>query len=116
VVKAKVKFNYMAHLKKLEGLIEKHFRTVKSPKEYAQMMHVSEKHLNRICKVTLNKTVTEMIVDRILLESKKLMVYSDHNISEIVHELGYEDNSYFSRLFKKKLNQTPVEFMNQHRR
>jgi AraC family transcriptional activator of pobA len=107
--------NYLTRLKKLEGLIDKNFRIIKSPEEYAQMMNVSEKHLNRICKTCLNKTVSEVITDRIILEAKRMLVYSKNNISEITKELGYENNSYFSRLFKKKTGKTPLEFMNKFR-
>jgi AraC family transcriptional regulator, transcriptional activator of pobA len=107
--------NYLTRLKKLEGLIDKNFRIIKSPEKYAQMMNVSEKHLNRICKTCLNKTVSKVITDRIILEAKRMLVYSKNNISEIIKELGYENNSYFSRLFKKNTGKTPLEFMNKFR-
>src|ERR1700722_7057867 len=107
--------NYLARLKKLEGLIDKNFRIIKSPKKYALMMNVSEKHLNRTCKTCLNKTVSKVIMDRIILESKRMLVYSKNNISEITKELGYENNSYFSRLFKKRTGKTPLEFMKKFR-
>jgi AraC family transcriptional regulator, transcriptional activator of pobA len=107
--------NYLSRIQGLESLIDEHFRKTKSPKEYAQMMNMSEKHLNRICKISLNKTLSEIIMDRVILESKRMLVYSKSNISEIANELGYTDNSYFSRLFKKKTGQAPLEFINQFR-
>ena len=106
---------YLTRLKKLEDLIDKNFRVIKSPEKYALMMNVSEKHLNRTCKTCLNKTVSEVITDRIILEAKRMLVYSKKDISEITKELGYEDNSYFSRLFKKKTGKTPLEFINEFR-
>jgi len=103
---------YLSKLQELEKLIDINFKTAKYPKLYAEMMHISVKHLTRICKTCINKTVSEIISDRIILEAKRMMAFSKNNISEIIYELGYEDNSYFSRLFKKKTGKTPSDFMN----
>lgn len=108
--------NYLAKVSQLEGLIEKNFKTIKSPKEYAGMMHISEKHLNRVCKISLNKTASDLINDRIILEAKRMLVFSTNSVSEIIDELGYTDNSYFFRFFKKKTSQTPIEFKNKFKK
>jgi AraC family transcriptional regulator, transcriptional activator of pobA len=104
--------SFLARLQELENLIDNNFKTTKYPRLYAMMMHVSVKHLNRICKTCIDKTLSELITDRIILEAKRMMAFSKNNISEIIYELGYEDNAYFSRLFKKKTGKTPSEFMN----
>ena len=75
-------------------------------------MNLSEKHLNRMSKDCLNKTTTQLIAERIMLESKRLLIHSKQNISEIAAELGYENNSYFSRFFKKHSDKTPIQFLN----
>ena len=103
--------SYLARLQQLEELIDNHFRTDKYPKSYAEMMHISVKHLNRICKTCINKTVSELISDRIILEAKRMMAFSKNNIAEITDDLGYIDNSYFARLFKKKTGKTPSDFI-----
>lgn len=110
-VKNHQNLNYLTQLQKLTQLIDLHFRSIKSPKAYAEMMHMSEKHLNRICKTTINQTVSEIITERIILEAKRLIRFSHHNISEIIDVLGYEDPSYFSRIFKKHTGKTPLAFM-----
>ena len=76
------------------------------------MMFISEKHLNRICKECLNKTTSDLIMDRIMLEAKRMLVHSTKSVPEIAEQLGYLDSSYFSRLFKKKCGKTPIEFAN----
>lgn len=106
---------YLTKIRALENLIDQHFKTKKYPSEYANLMNLSEKHLNRISKNCLNKTTTELIAERIILEAKRLLIHSKQTISEIANELGYEDNSYFSRFFKKHAEQTPVQFLNSHR-
>ena len=104
--------HYLIRIRVLEQLIDQHFKSKKYPHEYAAQMYLSEKHLNRMSKHCLNKTTTELIAERIILEAKRLLIYSKKNVSEIAAELGYENNSYFSRFFKKHSNQTPIQFLN----
>ena len=108
--------NYLGKVRRLEELIDANFRTAKLPGEYAEMMNISDKHLNRMSKEILNKTISDLIFDRIILEAKRLLLFSTSSISEISLELGYVDSSYFSRLFKKKTGSTPLEFLNKYRR
>jgi AraC family transcriptional activator of pobA len=115
-LRARQNENFLTRLRKLQNLIEKNFKTVKYPKQYAQMMNMSQKHLNRICKACLNKTTSEIIADRIIVEAKRMLVFSKYSVSQISAELGYTDNSYFYRLFKKKAGQTPSEFMDKFRK
>jgi AraC-like DNA-binding protein len=106
--------NYLGKVKKLEELIDWNFKTKKYPYEYAQLMNVSEKHLNRMSKSCLNKTTSDLIAERVVLEAKRILIHSKASVAEVAEELGYEDNSYFSRFFKKQTGQTPVEFMKQY--
>jgi len=105
------KHDYLLRIEKLESLIDIHYKKIRSPGQYAKMMFMSNKHLNRICKEVLNKTTSDLIMDRLLLEAKRLLVHSSHPVSEIAEELGFFDVSYFSRLFKRKCGKTPVEFI-----
>jgi len=102
--------NYLSKVRKLEDLIDVNFRKIKSPSEYARKMFISEKHLNRMCKECLNKTTSDLIVDRVMLEAKRQLIYTSDTVAEIAEQMGYDDQSYFARLFKKKCGKTPVEF------
>ena len=101
-------YNYKIH--QLEQLLEQHYKTEKSPSFYADSMNITLKHLNRICKEILNQTVTEIITNRVILETKRLLVNPIKSVNQIADELGFEDYSYFTRLFKKKTGITPSEF------
>lgn len=103
--------NYLDKVRKLEELIDKNYRTKKYPYEYAELMNVSEKHLNRMSKSCLNKTTSDLIAERIVLEAKRILIHAGSSVSQVAFELGYDDNSYFSRFFKKQTGQTPREFM-----
>lgn len=106
----------LAQVRKFEMLIATNYKSVKFPKDYAGMMFISEKHLNRISKATLNKTSSELISDRIILEAKRMLMYGTESVSQIADELGYNENAYFFRMFKKKAGQTPLEFLKKFRK
>ena len=102
---------YLLKLRKLEQFVDLNFKTKKYPREYADLMHISEKHLNRICKECLNKTTSEIIAERIIIEAKRLLIHKRHNVSEIADLLGFNDNSYFTRFFKNNCGETPILFL-----
>lgn len=105
---------YLLKLRKLEQFIDIYYKTKKYPHEYANLMNISEKHLNRICKECLNKTTTELIAERVIIEAKRLLIHKKYNVSEIASLLGFEDNSYFARFFKKNCGETPIHFLKKY--
>lgn len=108
------KQTYLPKLHRFEELIEEHFYNMKKVSDYAELLNITEKHLNRISKDCLNKTCTQLITDRIILEAKRLLIQNKLNVSQIAYKLGYTDNSYFTRLFKKHSGETPLAFLNRY--
>jgi AraC family transcriptional activator of pobA len=105
--------SYNHKIGQFEKLLEHYFKTEKSPSFYASEMNMTLKHLNRICKNTLNETVTEIITKRIILEAKRLLTDRSKSVSQIADGLGYENYPYFGKLFKKHAGLSPGEFRNQ---
>jgi AraC-like DNA-binding protein len=97
-------------------LLTENMRILKSPSAYAAKMNVSESYLNEALKKTTGFSVSYWITEEVILEAKRLLYYSDLNVKEIAHNLGYEDHAYFSRLFKKSTNATPLSFRVQYRK
>jgi AraC-like DNA-binding protein len=95
----------------LELLIENNYRSEKKPEFYASKLSVSIKHLNKIVKTTIGKSTSELIQERIILETKRMLVHGRYTIQEIAFELGFEDPSYFARFFKKKCKISPSDFV-----
>lgn len=91
-------------------LVNSKFSELKTPKEFAQMLNITPNYLNALCKDIYNKTVTEVIQERIILESKRLLAHSGLSVSEISYKLGFKDNSYFGRYFKKVVGIPPEKF------
>ncbi len=97
-------------IRKLLDLVDRHFKSKKFPKQYAGFLNLSTRSLNRICQETLGKSTNDLIIDRILLEAKRMLIHTDLPVSFVSEELGYEDSSYFIRLFKKKCGVSPKQF------
>lgn len=101
---------YIETLRSLEKEIEHSYLLEKSANFYAKKLNISSKHLNRIVKATVDKTTTELISERVLLEAKRLIVHSNNSLSTIAEILGFEDYAYFSKVFKSKTKITPLGF------
>lgn len=97
-------------LKNFQKMIELHFREKKLTRDYAAMLFVTPNHLNALSKQVTGKPAGELIRDRIILEAKRLLVNAGMSIAELATELGFEDNSYFTKFFRKYTGQTPESF------
>ncbi|MCP9768578.1 helix-turn-helix domain-containing protein [Lacihabitans sp. LS3-19] len=100
----------LSKIRQFESLIETKHSKLKSVREYASIMNMTPNYLNAICSNTLGKTAGEMIRERIILEAKRLLIHTPLSICEMGYNLGYEDCSYFIRVFKKAVGQTPEQF------
>lgn len=102
--------SYHQRLESFDVILENYYKTEKSPSFYASELNITLKHLNRICKHVLNKTVTMLIAEKIVIESKRMLTFSDRAVGDIAQELGFENYSYFSKIFKKYTKTTPSKF------
>lgn len=105
VAKASVKEPFI--LQKLKDAIEAHYRTKHSASDYAEMLNITPKALAKITKAYFQKTLTDLISDRIVIEAKRELYLSAKSIKEIAYELGFDDEFYFSRFFKKRADISP---------
>lgn len=96
--------------KNFKHLLESHFTENRGTGFYAGLLHISERHLNRVLKETISKTATDMIRGRSMLEARRLLCFTKMNISEIAWSLGYQDQSYFTKRFKMESGQTPQAY------
>lgn len=92
------------------------FRTVKSPSAYAAALNISPSYLNEAVKKTTGSPVSYWIHQEILLEAKRMLFYTDHTVKEIAHNLGYDDHTYFIRIFSKTEGMAPLQFRHRHRK
>jgi AraC-like DNA-binding protein len=97
-------------------LLVDNVRQVKGPSAYASKLNVSESYLNEALKKVTGFSVSYWIQQEVMLEAKRLLYYSQMNVKEIAHVLGYSDHTYFSRLFKKAEGTTPLLFRADYRK
>ncbi|MBL85271.1 MAG: AraC family transcriptional regulator [Winogradskyella sp.] len=96
-------------LRAFNVLVEQHFKEEHSVSFYAEKLFKSPKTLsNNFAK--LNRSPLQIIHQRIVLEAKRLLTYTDKSAKEIAYEIGFDDASHLSRLFKKYTSQSPSEF------
>jgi len=94
-------------LQKLKNYLEQHYKTKHAVSNYADMLNISPKALSKISKTHFNKTITKLIAERIVIEAKRELYLTNKTIKEIAYELGYNDESYFSRFFKINAEVSP---------
>lgn len=99
-------------LQTLKNAIEQHYKTKHSASDYASLLNISPKALAKITKTHFNKTLTDLIAERIVIEAKRELYLTNKTVKEIAYELGYEDEYYFSRFFKTNADVSPQLFRN----
>jgi AraC family transcriptional activator of pobA len=97
-------------------LLEQNFRRSEGVDFYAEKLFMSTRNLNIICHNALQRSLSEIIEIRKLIEAKNLLTNTDKTVAEIGFEIGYQDKAYFTNVFKKKAGQTPTEFRDEMRR
>jgi AraC family transcriptional regulator, transcriptional activator of pobA len=82
---------------------------------FADKLHITTSHLNDCVKATIGLSVTQFLQQAMLLEAKRSLYYTNADVKKISFDLGFEDHTYFSRLFKKLTKETPLAFRNKFR-
>lgn len=88
-------------------LVETHFKKYHTVQEYAKLMHFTPKNLAKIVSKYQDKTPHQIIQERILLEAKRMLFYSEKPIKDISYELGFMDLASFDRFFKRHIGLSP---------
>lgn len=97
----------------LRKIIEENFIQNKEASYYASILGITPKRLNELVKKHTGRTISSLIHERIITESKRLLSFSPQSVKEISYALGYDDPAYFNRFFKKQTGKTPVEYRQQ---
>lgn len=90
--------------------IDENFKEHQHALFYSKLLSVSVRRMNELTTATLARTVTMLIQERIMLEAKREIILGRMSMKEIAFMLGYIDNAYFSRVFKKSTGISPSEF------
>ena len=87
--------------------IETNYKEKHTPKDYSEILNISSSVLSKLVKEYFNKTLTKLITERIIVEAKRELYLTSKTIKEVSFLLGYDDEYYFSRFFKKQVGVSP---------
>jgi len=100
-------------LQSLKEAIDEHFRTRRSPSDYAILLGINKRKLSHLTKKYLRRTLTELVAERIIMEARRELFLTRKPIREIAASLGFHDEFYFSRFFKNMMDVSPSTFRRQ---
>lgn len=95
---------------RLKQLLRKHLHEFHNAKDYADMLSVSYRYLNDICKENSNQTIKSFIDNWLMLETKRLITENKYSLQEIAFKMGFQEPSNFIRFFKKHTGESPGQF------
>jgi len=100
-------------LRKFSKLVEQHYKTHHTVADYAEMLFLTPKNLSKKIGLLSKDTPNDIIKNRIILESKRLLAHTALTVKEIAFSLNYEDDAYFVRFFTKNTGISPLSFRKQ---
>ena len=103
-------------LKNFQAKINSCFRELHEVREYASRMHISAGHLSELVKIQSGKPAIKHIHERIILEAQRLLFHTENSLKEIAYDLGFVDDSYFNRFFKRETGKTPAGYRSSARK
>jgi AraC family transcriptional activator of pobA len=99
--------------RRFEALLEEHHLKRWSVAEYADALSVTPTHLNRITRAATGDTASHLILNRLIREARRNLVYTNLPVSTIAYALGFEDPAYFSRVYASATGLSPSAFREQ---
>ncbi|KGK31167.1 AraC family transcriptional regulator [Cellulophaga sp. E6(2014)] len=97
-------------IRKFNVLVDTHYKTKRKVADYADLLFKSPKTLSNLFAKYNQKSPQQIILERITLEAKRLMQYTDKQNQEIAFELGFNDSAHFSSFFKKMTSISPTQY------
>lgn len=95
------------YLHRFEALLEQHFREHWTVSDYADALSITPTHLTRLTRSATGHAASHLILDRIVREARRNLVYTNLPISTVAYALGFDDPAYFSRLFSTATGLSP---------
>ena len=94
---------------KFKKLLNEHYKEHRTVQYYAEKLVINPKKLNSITKKHFGETAIQSIHNRILIEIKRQLMFSDLSHKEIAFDLGFNSPSALNKFVKAKLQETPTE-------
>ena len=102
-------------IERFRALLDVHVRQHTPVRSYADALGISVGQLSRLCREVLGMSAQDVVNARVVHEAQRELVYSSLSVKQIAAELGFEDEAYFGRFFKKHTGQRPTDFRREAR-
>lgn len=100
----------LVHLQNYQALIEKQFRQQPSIEKFAEQLGMTSAHLNLLCRRLANRSALQLLHERLLLEAKRQLTYTNMTVAQVADGLGFSEPAYFTRFFKRLTGIAPRDF------
>lgn len=97
-------------VKQFLQLVETHNQENLSVNDYAQMLAITPSHLTQTVRQLTGNTSADIIHSKQIIEIKRLLIHTSLGVAEISNHMGFSDQSYFTKFFKKATGLTPLQF------
>ena len=97
-------------LEKFRDLIDEHMRKRWNVSQYAQQLGITAGQLTRLSRESVGKSSNDIINERVIVEAQRELIYTNSSIKQIADGLGFEDESYFGRFFRKHVGISPQNY------
>ncbi len=97
-------------VRNFKSIVEKHFSKWHQVQDYADALNVTPNYLNEVIKSAIQLSAKDFIQNRLIIEAKRMVVFTEKSSKEIGYDLGFEDPSHFSKFFKIQSGQSLQDF------
>lgn len=97
-------------VKRFFHLLEENYQKNYSLRQFAGLIGITPNHLTQTVKMLTGKTTSQIIRSKQILEIKRLLVHTNLSVAEIAGQLNFEDQSYFTKFFKRETGMTPLQY------
>ncbi|MFN8354194.1 MAG: helix-turn-helix domain-containing protein [Spirosomataceae bacterium] len=100
----------LTYFRNFQKLVKQSIAAVENVSAYAQALHITTVHLNRVCQAVVQKSALAVIHEHLIQEAQQYLLYTNYSVAEVSYLLNFNDPAYFSRLFKKCTGLSPSEY------
>ncbi len=97
-------------VKNLLQLIEENYHKNLPVNAYADMLAITPNHLTQLVKQVTGNTTAKLLQNKVIIETQRLLIHTEMNVTEIADYLNFPDQSYFTKFFKKACGVTPMQY------
>ena len=97
-------------VQRFRALLEVQLKRHQPIAAYAAELNVTPDHLSRVCRAVTGLSALDLLHERLVLEARRLLAYTEAPVTEVARELGFDDPAYFSRFFARRAGLAPQAY------